>query len=195
MLNSLHGTDLIVFTSHHQESNVERTPALMDKIALSKRVFFFLAPKIGMTKKETFFYLKEYQKVTVVQPFLPEDSSTSMVKLLNEFIQNEHIVGLTIWTDTPKALPLIESLNPEVVVYDQTEATFSEKPNQALLERSDLVFDSKMSREFLSYEVFGRGDKKVAIEEKVEEKLPESLLPIAMKSRNQAISRYQSLSF
>ena len=141
-----------------------------------------------MTKKETFFYLKEYQKVTVVQPFLPEGTPESMVKLLKEFIQNEHIGRLTLWTDTPEALPLIEGLNPEVVVYDQTEATFSEEPNQALLEIADLVFDSEMSKEFLSYEVFGRGMK-------VEEKLPKSLLPIAMKSNHQAISRYQDLSF
>ena len=197
MLSLLHGTDLIVITSHHQVSDVEVAPAVMSKIALGKRVFFFLAPKIGMTKKESFFYLKEYQKVTVVQPFLPEDSSQSMVNLLKEFIQNEHIGRLTIWTDTPEALPLINGLNPEVVVYDQTELTLHshEEVNLALLERTDLVFDSEMSREYLGYEVFGRGIKNVTSEERVEHKVPEILMPIALKSRNQAISRYQSSSF
>ena len=155
MLNSLHGTDLIVISSHHHDSTQVRTSELMAKMALYKRVYFFAAPKISGTKKPMFYYLKEYQKVTVVQPFLPESSDGAMVRLMKEFIKQECISRLTIWTDTPKALPFIESLDPEVTVFDQTKfaLNFSNELNQELLERANLTFGRETTKEELSQNI------------------------------------------
>ena len=165
MLNSLHGTDLIVISSHHHDSNQVRTSELMAKMALNKRVYFFAAPKIGVTPKPMFYYLKEYQKVTIVQPFLPEDCFSSMVRLMKEFIKQERISRLTLWTDTPEALPLIEGLNPEVAVFDKTEFALnsSEELNDRLLQRADLVFDDETTDEDLSRKILKLGQRETQI--------------------------------
>ena len=124
MFNSINGTDIIFISSEQFGSDNVRTSELMTGMAQGRRVYFFSKPIIGMTKKPTFFYRKESHKTTVVQPYLPSDLSIEsyekdLIKLMKEFIHDEHISHLTIWTDTVNAAPFIRELKPEVSVYDR----------------------------------------------------------------------------
>ena len=113
-----------------------------------------------MTKKPTFYYNKESHRVTEVQPYLPADISVfdrneAMTKLIKDFIRDEQINHLTIWTDTAQGMPLIRKLNPEVAVYDKVdpEIRMSNKLEQELLQRADIVLNTGMRMDELEFEM------------------------------------------
>lgn len=123
MRNLEHGTDLIVFSSNSFDSTEYRTSELMARFAKRWRVYFFEAPIIGVTKEPTYFLRKNEHQVTIVQPYLPAETSVfeqkeALLSLLKELIFDEDINIYTIWTDTPKSMPFIRNLNSEFVVYD-----------------------------------------------------------------------------
>ena len=123
MTNLENGTDLIVFSSHKFDSNEVRTPTLMAQFATRKRVYFIEAPIIGVSSTPTYFLKKNDHEVTIIQPYLPSETSVfeqheASLNLVKELIADEHLSHYTLWTDTPKAMPFIRHLNPEIIVYD-----------------------------------------------------------------------------
>lgn len=160
MLRLLHNTDIIVLSSHDFGDEGVRTSKLMTKFSEVNRVYFFSQPIIGMTKKPTFYYNKESHRVTEVQPYLPSDiapcdRAEALAKLIKDFIKDEQIQHLAIWTDYSQAMPLIRKLNPEVAVYDKVdpEIRMSNKLEQELLRRADVVLTAGLRDEELEFEM------------------------------------------
>lgn len=207
MLNLIHGTDLIVISSKPFGSEELRTSKLMTEMALGKRVYFFAQPIVGMTKKANLYFTKEPNKVTVVQPYLPEDVSVferqdALVKLMKEFIREQHIAHLTIWTDTPQGMPYIRRLNPDVAIYDKGHDVM--RPSfleQELLGRADLVLNADKTEENLRVDIRDLNSDlnehkylpdatEVVIAQKAH--THSDVLPDNRRVRNYVISLYQS---
>jgi hypothetical protein len=151
MLNSIHGSDLIVISSHEFGSTEVRTSELMNLMCQNRRVFFINRPVFGITEIPTFYYNKESHKVIVVQPYLPENISIffredAMIKLIDDLIHDEKITHLTIWTDTPKGMPFIRRLDPEVSVYDKMDEV-------ELQEHVDILLDKNTATETIRLEI------------------------------------------
>lgn len=145
MLNLISGTDLIVISSQNYGSGLVRTSEVMDQFARGgHRVFFFLKPLVGMTKKSTVYYSKESHKVTVVQPYLPYESDDMLIDLIKDFMKEEKIRQLTLWTDTSSTLPFVRGLKPKAMVYDKKFGSWSVIENV-----SDIVLDPMTSLETL----------------------------------------------
>ena len=205
MLKLLNGTDIIVISGHIFGSEEVRTSMLMAQKALGKRVYFFNRPLIGMTKKPTFYYTKLNHKVTVVQPFLPsniaqEDREEGMMSLMRDFILDEHIHYLTIWTDTPEGMPFIRNLNPDVSIYDKSrlDTILPNYQELELIECSDVVINLHTSNETLRSEIKSLDLKLVkdyhlndTLENVTSQKNHLSELTQLYQSRTYAISRYQ----
>lgn len=160
MLNLIHGTDLIVFSSEEFGSEDLRTSKLMNHFSHNHRVFFFHKPITGMTKKPTFYYSKESHLVTVVQPYIPAelsvfDQKVALVNLIKDFIRDEKIQHLTIWTDTPEVTPLIRKLHTDAVIYDKAMQALmsSNHLEQELLQKADVILNSKISDESILVEI------------------------------------------
>jgi len=123
MLSLILGTDVIVMSSHQYGSREVRTSALMDQMALGRKVYFINKPIIGMTKTNKFFYTKEANKVTVVQPYLAEEDGqeASLIKHLRTLLQDERLKHVSFWTDTAQGEVMVNQLDPKVTVYDGSE--------------------------------------------------------------------------
>jgi UDP-galactopyranose mutase len=147
------GADLIVISSNAYASDELRTSHVMKSFAESKRVFFFEAPIIGVTENSTYFLKKEDNGITIIKPYLPRDFSVFdkkhlLLNLLKEMILDENITHYTIWTDTPKAMPLIRSLSAEIIIYDclnDYSASHLELEKE-LFQYADVVLTSGMSK-------------------------------------------------
>ena len=160
MLNLMQNTDVIVISSEPFGSEKVRTSYLMTLLARGKRVYFFGKPIIGMSRKATFYYNKEAHQITFVQPFLPLDVSVfdrgdAMVKLIKDFIKDEGMKDVTLWTDSEEAMPIVRKLNPEVVIFDKAspEMRFGNKLEQELLGRADIVLSGVKNTEEIELEI------------------------------------------
>jgi hypothetical protein len=144
MMTNLHGTDILVFSSHPFGSDEIRTSELMDHMALGRRVFFIEKPIIGKTKKATFFYTKTPNKVTVVQPYLPDDHEGSLLEVLEELIADEHLSHLTIWTDCREGLRFLQTLKHESSVFDKAPGgeKLRRSDEQLMILEADLILSS-----------------------------------------------------
>ena len=152
MTNLESGTDLIVFSSDNFDSNELRTPTLMTQFANRKRVYFIEDPIIGVSTIPTYFLKKNDHEVTIIQPYLPSETSIfdqheTSLNLVKELIADEHVSHYTIWTDTPKAMPYIRHLSPEIIVYDCLKDYSETNPEleHELFQYADVVLTSGLS--------------------------------------------------
>lgn len=145
MLSMILGTSLIVISSHQYGSKEIRTSALMDQLALGRKVYFINRPIVGMTKTNKFFYTKEANKVTVVQPYLAleEGQDASLAQHIRSLIKDEKLKHVAFWTDTTRGQAFVDQLDPKVTIYDGEE-TFS---------GSDIVLGRSLSTEHLLREI------------------------------------------
>ena len=160
MLSLMQNTDVIVISSEPFGSDKVRTSHLMTLLAQGKRIYFFGKPIIGMSRKTTFYYNKEAHRITFVQPFLPLDVSVfdrgdAMVRLMKDFMKDEGMKEVTLWTDSEEAMPIVRKLNPEVVIYDKAspEMRFGNKLEQELLGRADIVLSGVKNTEEIELEI------------------------------------------
>lgn len=152
MMSSENKTDLIVFSLTHFQSTSARTSRIMKRFATHRRVIFFETPIAGVSKTPTYFIQKNDQGVTLVQPYLPANLSVfeqkdALTQILNEVIEDEHISNYTVWTDTPKSMPLIRPLHPEFIVYDCLVDHSKTNPEleEELFRRADVVMTSGLT--------------------------------------------------
>lgn len=152
MMNLECRSDLIVFSLNHFGSDLVRTTKHMSKLAQHRRVYFVESPIIGVSKTPTYFLKKNEHEVIVIQPYLPEQMSVferkdALIGILKEMIADENISGYTVWTDTPKAMPFIRTLNPEIIVYDCVRDYCQSHPEleKELYQYADVVLTSALS--------------------------------------------------
>lgn len=151
-MNLQSGLDMLVFSSHQFDSEEVRTSALMKKFAKNKRVYFIEPAIIGVATHPTYFMKQSNHEVTIIQPYLPAETSVfeqkhDMLKILKELIEDEHISSYTAWTDTPKGMPFIRSLGPEVIVFDCQKDQPVKHPELELelLQYADIVLSGRQS--------------------------------------------------
>ncbi len=144
-------SDVIVFSSHSYGSDEVRTTHLMNQFVANKRVFFFESPIIGVSSVPTYFLRKGDHEVTVIQPYLPGETSVfeqkeALLNILKEFIHDENITHYAIWTDTPKTMPFVRKLSADVIVYDCLSCYLQKMPEleKELFEYADVVLTSGM---------------------------------------------------
>ena len=116
-------TDLIVFSLDSFNAPHLRTAKTVGKFADRRRVYYFEVPVIGVSSYPTYFIQKNDKGVTVVKPYLPADVSvfdqrTMLEDIIQDFMTAENITHYSVWSDTPRAVPFIRKLNPELVIYD-----------------------------------------------------------------------------
>jgi glycosyltransferase involved in cell wall biosynthesis len=150
---------LIVFSRQRWDGVRARPQHLMARLARHWRILYVEEPVFdaGVPWAERFAPLTS---VTVLRPHTPlmapgfhDDQIPLLQKLLHQTIVREGLAHYGAWLYTPMALPLLQKLAPQVLVYDcvGTAAAGRDAPRQlvqrenALLRIANLVFTSSPS--------------------------------------------------
>lgn len=149
MKNLENKSDLIVFSSNHFGSSEVRTSKLMSRFALRKRVYFIEAPIVGVTMESSYILKTSFHQVTIIQPYLPENTSVfeqklALLNLVKNLINVESISHYMLWTDTPKGMAYIRKLNADSVIYDclKTYSDICPELQEEMLQYADVVLTS-----------------------------------------------------
>lgn len=153
MTNFASVSNLLVFSSDRFASVQVRTTRLMAEFGQHKNVFFVEEPLIGLGQKACYLLQKHEQtEITIIQPYLPANLSVferrdELTTLIKEFLTDESIEHYAIWADTPKSMPFIRYLNPEIIIYDclLVDGLYHEL-EQEMLEYADVVLTSRTQR-------------------------------------------------
>ena len=145
-------TTIIVFSHLRWDFVYQRPQHLLSRLAENYKIVFFEEPLFnagGSFLKGSF----PAPNITVFKPHTPvaapgfhDEQIPYLTELMRQFVvtNEEHVA----WFYTPMALPLLQELNPSLVVYDCMDelAAFKNPPKQmlqrerALLKIADLVF-------------------------------------------------------
>ncbi|SEO83327.1 Protoporphyrinogen oxidase [Nitrosovibrio sp. Nv6] len=145
-------TTIIVFSHLRWDFVYQRPQHLLSRLAENYKIVFIEEPIFH--EHDSFLETSEPgPNVTVLKPHTPvavpgfhDEQLPHLIKLMRQFIalEEEHIA----WFYTPMALPLLQELQPALVIYDCMDelAAFKNPPKQmlqrenALLKVADLVF-------------------------------------------------------
>lgn len=145
-------TTIIVFSHLRWDSAYQRPQHLLSGLAENYKIVFIEEPVFH--EHDSFLETSiPGPNIIVLKPHTPvaasgfhDEQLPHLIKLMRQFvgIDEEHLV----WFYTPMALPLLQELNPSLVVYDCMDelAAFKNPPKQmlqrenALLKVADLVF-------------------------------------------------------
>lgn len=139
-------TDLIVFSSHRWDSTFTRTSQMMSRFSRYRKVYYIENPIFGVSKEPIYVLRETRDDVMVIEPYIPAETSVfeqkdAFISILMKLLQDEKITKYTIWSDSPKIMPLIRGLNPQAVIYDcitDYSVTNSELEKE-MFEKADLV--------------------------------------------------------
>lgn len=147
-------TTLIVFSHLRWNFVYQRPQHLLARLAQRCRVLFVEEPVLG-SGTPRLERIEPAPGVEVLRPHTPvhapgfdEEQLPVLIRLLEARFAQQPERPLYAWAYTPMALPLIEALQPDKVIYDCMDALthFKFAPPQlaareeALLQRADLVF-------------------------------------------------------
>lgn len=145
-------TTIIVFSHLRWDFVYQRPQHLLSRLAENYKIVFIEEPTLH--KHDSFLeYSQPAPNITVIKPHTPvaasgfhDEQLPHLIKLMQQFVvlEEEHIA----WFYTPMALPLLQELQPSLVIYDCMDelAAFKNPPKQmlqrenALLRIADLVF-------------------------------------------------------
>ena len=145
---------LIVFSHLRWDFVFQRPQHLLSRLARQWRILFVEEPVFDAG--DPWAELRApMTNVTVLRPHTPltapgfhDDQIPILQKLLDQTVRREHLGSYGAWLYTPMALPLLQNLAPQVVVYDCMDdlGAFRLAPRQivqrenALLKVANLVF-------------------------------------------------------
>lgn len=139
--------DLIVFSEIHFDSG--SFGHVLGQLSHERNIYFFQTPIYGVASCVSYIIQKNETAVTVIQPYIPHDISVfeqrnAFNKIIHQVMEDEKIVDYTIWTNTPKVMPHIRTLTPDILIYD---CSFDHEITNPDLEReirrkADLVLSS-----------------------------------------------------
>src|SRR5688572_2384415 len=145
---------IIVFSHLRWDFVFQRPQHLLTRLAKHYRVFFFEEPVAGSSYQQ--LQISEpapnlrvcRPRSTIASPGFHDDQIPFLQQMLMELMEQEQIHDYSVWFYSPMALPLMQDLNPNVVVYDCMDelAAFRSAPRQllqresALLKIADIVF-------------------------------------------------------
>ena len=145
-------TTIIVFSHLRWDFVYQRPQHLLSRLAENYKIVFIEEPTLH--RHGSFIeYSRPGPNITVLKPHTPvpapgfhDEQLPHLIKLMQQFVvlEEEHIA----WFYTPMALPLLQELQPSLVIYDCMDelAAFKNPPKQmlqrenALLRIADLVF-------------------------------------------------------
>jgi protoporphyrinogen oxidase len=145
-------TTIIVFSHLRWDFVYQRPQHLLSRLGENYKIVFIEEPIFH--EHDSFLETSmPGPNVTVLKPYTPvaapgfhDEQLPHLIKLMRQFvsIDEEHIA----WFYTPMALPLLQELNPSLVIYDCMDelAAFKNSPKQmlqrenALLKVADIVF-------------------------------------------------------
>jgi UDP-galactopyranose mutase len=145
---------LFVFSHLRWDFVFQRPQHLMTRMAKHYQVFFFEEPV--RTEREAHLEISEpVPGVFVCKPHTPlsaagfhDEQIPALRVLLDELVEQHELSEPVVWLYTPMALPLVQSLDPSLIVYDCMDelSAFLNAPRQllqrenALLRAADVVF-------------------------------------------------------
>jgi UDP-galactopyranose mutase len=146
---------MLVFSHLRWDFVYQRPQHLLSRFAQERPVFVIEEPVYDPNTAPRWELQKLHPQMTICRPHTscPEggfaDVQLSDLKLLVErLVREENLKRCLAWMYTPMALPLLECLQPEIVIYDCMDelSAFDFAPpqliqrEQQLLKRADLVF-------------------------------------------------------
>lgn len=139
----------IITFSHLRWSFVYQRPQhLLTRIARQNPVYFIEEPVHDPGKAAHWVCSQPERNVTVLCPHTPcaapgycDEQMPDFRRLMKEFLATEGIEAHGAWFYTPMALPLLDLLNPQIVIYDCMDelSAFLNAPAE-LLEREEGLF-------------------------------------------------------
>lgn len=144
---------LLVFSHLRWNFVYQRPQHLLARLARHQRTFFFEEPQYAADGPR--LECEDVDGVTVCRPYLPretvgfhDDHIPELQALVQSLLEQHAVTEFAVWFYTPMALPLMDTLQPQLVVYDCMDelSAFMNAPKQlvqresALLKRADLVF-------------------------------------------------------
>lgn len=146
MMNMDQKKNLIVFSLQHFCEANNSTSQMINRLSQHRHIIYFQTPIFGVATEPTYLMQRNNEQITVVQPYIPEDISVFDQKdvlneIIHEVLEEEHVDSYSIWTDTPKAMPFIRELRPEVLVYDGRSTNIYSNPEleQEISKKADLI--------------------------------------------------------
>lgn len=119
----IEGTDLVVLSHLRWNFVYQRPQHILSRLAKSLRVVFIEEPIQDLTAVPHFKISRPQENVLVVQPHTPlpssgfaEDQLAAIQPLLKDLITEQNIGRHLAWFYTPMALPLLDELDPELVI-------------------------------------------------------------------------------
>ncbi|WP_084473988.1 glycosyltransferase family 1 protein [Deinococcus pimensis] len=139
-----HTNDLVCISHLRWNFVFQRPQHLMTRAARDRRVFYVEEPVEVEPGVEARLDVREENGVTVIVPQVPRGLDEDEVltrALVQDFLRASGVRRPTAWVYTPMRLPLVEGLDPSVVVYDCMDelANFKFAP-RALREREARLF-------------------------------------------------------
>jgi UDP-galactopyranose mutase len=156
---SLH-RPIVVFSHLRWDFVYQRPQQILSRLAAHCRVLYVEEPIDGRDDADGWELTRPAPNVTVARPRLadlprrtPEELAVTTAAMLRRLLRSEEMIYPIAWLYTPMALPLLEAVNPALVVYDCMDelSLFLGAPPEllrleaALLERADLVFTGGVS--------------------------------------------------
>lgn len=151
---------IVVFSHLRWDFVYQRPQQLLSRLARRRRVLYVEEPVDGGHEADAWILAETADGVTVAIPRLsglgartPEDVCAAVAALLEELAGTEEVARPVAWVYTPMAVPLIDAVDPSLVVYDCMDelSLFLGAPpeilrlEEALLQRADLVFTGGVS--------------------------------------------------
>lgn len=154
-------TSLMMFSQQTFDSQELRTARVAKSMAKERKVYFIEPAIKGIALRPTYF-LQDIGNIKVIRPYLPGNTSVfelkeMLISVINELLADEDLTYYSVWTDTPKALPVIRQLDPEFLIYDRMtgENTMFTELDLELQQRSTMVLGKttakKISKENIRY--------------------------------------------
>lgn len=147
--------ELVVFSHLRWDFVFQRPQHLLSRLARGRRVIFIEEPMLDKNSQPRVELTHVDESLLVVRPFTPieapgfaEAQMPILRQLVAKVVQEQAIQGCVAWFYTPLALPLLDAVPHELVVYDCMDAldAFLNAPvllkqrEQQLLDVADLVF-------------------------------------------------------
>lgn len=145
---------LIVFSHLRWNFVFQRPQHLLTRLARHYRIYFFEEPVPG--EAQQWLEISEpapnvrvcRPHSTIASPGFHDDQIPALQEMLLELMEHENITDHGVWFYSPMALPLMQKLQPALVVYDCMDelSAFRNAPRQllqresALLKVADVVF-------------------------------------------------------
>ena len=151
---------IVVFSHLRWDFVYQRPQQILSRLAANRRVLYVEEPIDGRIDADGWELTRPAHNVTVARPRLadlprraPEEVAATTATMLRRLLRSEELIHPIAWLYTPMAVPLLDAVNPALVVYDCMDelSLFLGAPPElvrleaALLERADLVFTGGVS--------------------------------------------------